>query len=400
MSQCLLHYGAIAPALDYDEPSRHGLPFDVGFWPVDQDLDVGARTPWQKQGWTAEEGGPVPTKWLNWDDDQRLSCRLMLHAGTNRFSRELIDDSPIALVFGRFPLFAPHVRVKVQVEDENGSSTGIISSDWSDDSPLDFILNPLLVPDWRMTHPDRVVLELESDTACAVFLAAHRWTRAPFPELPGRVVADTRLSTMPVVQISEIADAQVTVERQRAALEGDPGSQTNRLLLGAALERNGDWSVAEPLLRQALSLGRNAWIAGAIVYAQEAERLYTGGDPRGAVQMLVLARVLDPNNLGYALRMAEMLTEIGELDAALAQCRNVFAGAPESPRTAVLLDHIYGQRGDVNGRVAEWRGIAEVHPKAEIPWRRLADALEQAGDRDGAGAARKRAEMNAGKAGS
>jgi predicted Zn-dependent protease len=72
---------------------------------------------------------------------------------------------------------------------------------------------------------------------------------------------------------------------------------------------------------------------------------------------------------------------------------------PESPRCSERIDAIHAARGDAAARAAEWRAIAEKHPEAVNPWQRLADALDRAGDRDGASEARERAVSNAGKTG-
>ena len=381
MSKFALHYGAIAPALDYDDPSRYGLPFimnnDV---PAAGSEDAAVRTPWQKAGWTDGEGNSVSSEWLNWDDDQRLSSRFTLHAGTNRFSRDLIDDSPVALLFGRFALFAPHVRVRVSSVDAGGGSTEAAVADCSDSPSPDFILNPLPVSEWHVAKPARMVIELESDTNCTVFLAAHRWNREPFPEVPVRFVADTRLQALPTVELPETADAGAAVERQRAAFANDPKNENNVFLLGAALARSGDWPAAEPLLRRALSANRSAWPAGSVVCAEEAERRHKNGDPKSAADLLRMVRLLEPENLGHALRLAEMLTELGQLDAALEQCREVLSTAHESPRTAALLDHICEQRNDAQGRVAQWRGLAERYPESAVIALHLGLAIAAAGD--------------------
>ncbi len=381
MSKSLLHCGAIAPALDYDDPSLYGIPFIIsGNTRVADDDDMCVRTLWQKTGWTAEDGGTVPTEWLFWDDDQRLSSRLMLRPGMNRFTRDLIDDTPIAFVFGRFPLFAAHVHARVLVGDGQGGSFEVAAADWSDSPSSEFILTPLAVSDWKTDKPVRVTVELESDTACGVFMAAHRWNHEPFPEVPARFVADTRIDAPPVLQLPEMPDPEAAVKQQQAEFANDPMNPSKRFLLGAALARNGAWAAAEPLLRQVMAFDRSTWLSGAVVYDGEAERRFKSGDLNGAVDLLRMVRALEPENLGHALQMARILRGLGRRDEALDQCREVLTKAPESPLTAMLMDEILGEGGDFQARTAEWRSFAAGHPKSVVAALHFGLALAASGD--------------------
>ncbi len=400
MAAFMLHSGALTPAADYASPEFHGGP-QAGEIKAGGVLgaDKPLRTAWQESGWTDGRGKLVPTEWMDWDDDLRLSSRLLLDRGVNRFVRDLSDDSPLVFVVGRFPLLVPNLRMRVIAIDKDGGERVVAQAELSEPSSAEFVLAPLAVPGWMGGTPVCVAVELEADEAGAVFLAAHRWARAPLPELPPRFVADTHLFRAPC-GLSGAPDGgdEATLAEKRRRVDADPGYAPKRLELAAALARRENWTEAEVHLRRALSLERGAWAAGTRLFAEEAERRAGKGDPRGAADMLRLARGLEPADLAHALRLAQMLTEFGELDGALAQCRELLGRVPESPRTSALLDRICEMRGGAAERVTEWRAIVEKQPNAELPWRHLADALAQSGDQDGAKAARERAEKNAAQA--
>ncbi len=378
MSKFVLHYGALAPAMDY-------VPSGVGDGQSDQGeisllLDSPFRTAWQKADWSDAKGKRRPTAWMKWDDDLRLSSQLALECGVNRFTREVPDDSPVILVLGRFSLLAPNLRFRVIAMGEDGNEVTVARSELSEPVSEDFILTPLSISNWGGVKPVRMAVELETDSPCAVFLAAHRWARAPLPELPSRFVADTRVPHTETHRGPGLSIIDRTAEQQRTGVDADSGSVEKQFQLAVALAHGGDWTAAEAQLRLVLSKDRSMWPVGAILCAEEAEQRRKDGDPRGAVRLFQMVRMLDPSTLGYALRLAEGLKETGELDAALAQCRVVLFKQPEFPAAADLLDDICGQRGDAGERVAEWRAIAGRHPGDLSATQRLANALEAAGD--------------------
>jgi len=357
--------------------------------------DAPLRAAWQRGPWTDGNGREIPTQWAFWDDDMRLSAVLPLEGGGNRFVRDVPDDAPLVFVFGRFPLFVPELHVRVTGMDKNGGETVVAETDLAEPASTDFVLTPVAVSNWKGTTPARVAVELSSGAPGCVFMAAHRWTKMPLPALPPHFIADTRLFPAPL-DISGTPDSgdAAALAGRRAFVEAHPGDALGHLEYAAAQVRRGRWAEAEPALRRALSLNRGAWAAGTRMFAEEAERRAENGDMNGAVQVLLLARMMDPGDLAHAFRLAQLQAGFGNPDAALAQCREVLLGAPESPRTAALVDGIYAQRADLGGRAAEWRAIAEKRPGAVVPWHHLADALAQAGDQQGAEKARERAQRN------
>ncbi len=152
MAAFVLHYGALAPALDYSFPEFSDSMVGGNGPGAVPGTDRPLRTAWQKAGWTAADGKLIPTEWLDWDDDTRLSSRFALDPGVNRFTRALPDDSPVVLVLGRFPLLVPSLRFRVIAIDQYGREETVAHTEMSDPASGDFILTPLAVPEWGGRH--------------------------------------------------------------------------------------------------------------------------------------------------------------------------------------------------------------------------------------------------------
>lgn len=380
MAKFVLHYGALAPAMDYSLPEFNSFQSDGNGPGTAPGMDGPLRTAWQKTGWTDASGTQIPTGWVEWDDDVRLSSSLFLERGVSRFTRDIPDDSPLVFVLGRFPLLVPRLKFRVIAVDAAGRETEVAHTEASDPVSGEFILTTLAVPGWGGASPVHVAVELEADAPCGVFLAAHRWAREPLPELPSRFVADTRLPRTVAFQVPDTPDADAALARQRAALEADPGSLENQFALAAALARAGDWAAAEPRLRRVLSLDRGAWAAGAMLCTQTAEQRRAAGDLRGMVGPLAMMRLLEPDNFEHAMLLGGTLETLGDTAAALEQYGAIVLALPESPKSAARIDAIFLAQKDISGRVALWRGMVERQPKARVPRLRLAAALADAGE--------------------
>ena len=111
-----------------------------------------------------------------------------------------------------------------------------------------------------------------------------------------------------------------------------------------------------------------------------------------AARMYELALEISPGDLWPLVNLGRLYEQIGDDNAALSCYRQVLATAPESPVTAAAMHTLLNRMmaGDAV-IVAEWRALAALHSGAAVPALYLGIALEEAGDREGALIAYKRA---------
>ena len=87
------------------------------------------------------------------------------------------------------------------------------------------------------------------------------------------------------------------------------------------------------------------------------------------------AIALAPEDFWHQVRLGEFLMKQNRLAEAEAFFIQVLMARPESPQTAALLDEIYAQVKDDEGRLKTWKKISEEHPAAEVPSHHLEMAL-------------------------
>ena len=93
-----------------------------------------------------------------------------------------------------------------------------------------------------------------------------------------------------------------------------------------------------------------------------------------AEPMLRAAALLEPDNLLHAVHLGETLLELARVQEAIDTFVNILMTAPESPRTAVLLEEAFRRKQDREGRLRIWQSIVSAHPDAMIPRRYLTEA--------------------------
>ena len=83
--------------------------------------------------------------------------------------------------------------------------------------------------------------------------------------------------------------------------------------------------------------------------------------------LLNAATRFDPDDLSYTVALGEALLAQNRLEEAAAQFRKVLMVAPESPRSAALLDETYLRLNAPEEHRRVWREIGDMHPDATLP---------------------------------
>lgn len=83
---------------------------------------------------------------------------------------------------------------------------------------------------------------------------------------------------------------------------------------------------------------------------------------------------LEPDNLLYRMYLGEALLELERYQEAIDEFLPILMAAPESPRSANLLDEAFQRKQDPEGRRRTWQTIVNAHPEAQLPRMRLQKA--------------------------
>lgn len=87
-----------------------------------------------------------------------------------------------------------------------------------------------------------------------------------------------------------------------------------------------------------------------------------------------LARIVayaQPENLSYQVLLGETLVALGRNADALECFLKVLTVAPESPRTANMVDSVFEKLGQPEARLEFWRHLLEVHPESPLLKKRV-----------------------------
>ncbi|MCK5863025.1 MAG: tetratricopeptide repeat protein, partial [Candidatus Hydrogenedentes bacterium] len=96
-----------------------------------------------------------------------------------------------------------------------------------------------------------------------------------------------------------------------------------------------------------------------------------------AEDIYMQALILSPTDLGYQVKLADILLARGELAAALGHYRLVLLTAPESPYSAGQFDRVCMEQGEPDEAARFWEGLHEMNPKAAVPALHLGYVLER-----------------------
>ena len=92
--------------------------------------------------------------------------------------------------------------------------------------------------------------------------------------------------------------------------------------------------------------------------------------------MLRTVALLVPDNLAYAVALGEALLAQGENEDAAVQFQKVLLVAPESPRSAQMLDEAYKRLNTPEAQRNAWQAITDAHPEAEMPKKHLQEIAQ------------------------
>lgn len=161
-------------------------------------------------------------------------------------------------------------------------------------------------------------------------------------------------------------DAAVVAER---LLNEFPENAEVQLLQGIV------WCGAEKIqegirqINQAIEKEPHLAAEGAVYLAALAKK----ANSRNAPVLLRQAIDLDAENLAYTVMLGEALLAGGENQAAMEEFRKVLMQAPESPRSATLLNEACKGLGKPGLCRSVWQEIIDTHPEAQIPRKFLAE---------------------------
>ncbi len=163
------------------------------------------------------------------------------------------------------------------------------------------------------------------------------------------------------------------------ALRNEPDNAVLKLRSGIMTALIEDYGEGRAMMDAALEtkpdLARDAAAGLAAVAAHKAEE----AQHKLAETLYREACALAPEEFWHRVRLGELLLKLGRADEASECFLEVLRARPESPHTAALLDHIYEEREDEQGRIASWREITEQYPEAATPHYHLGLAYEDSG---------------------
>jgi tetratricopeptide (TPR) repeat protein len=156
-----------------------------------------------------------------------------------------------------------------------------------------------------------------------------------------------------------------------ALTQQHPENAEVELLQGIVWCGTGQVDAGLGLVRKTTAANPHLASEAAAYLATVAKTLMESENPVSALTVLQGAASLDPENMTYAFLLGEALLAGNENRAAVEQFRKVLLKAPESPRSAQLLEEacVRLNMPDLCHKI--WQEIAEAHPLATLPKERL-----------------------------
>lgn len=147
------------------------------------------------------------------------------------------------------------------------------------------------------------------------------------------------------------------------------------MVLGFIESLSGNLETGLEKLNQFLLVSPEAATEVARYLYEFAMRKSQEGEYSCAEKMLRTACRHDPENLLYVMSLGESLLVQNQARESIPYFMHVLREAPESPRTASLLDKAFEELEDEAGRRQAWQAILDLHPDAILPKRQLQTAM-------------------------